>query len=975
MSAAKYLTITFTLLLFAMQVQGQNLLRTDSIKSWILEIKQLGENYPDSGYQMIQKLRAQNPDLSLEIEADLLKTEGAFSIFQRKLDNGYQKFQESGKVYQQMIDNYKKEGDTLNADYFETIKSKSNIINNLGAVSFYQGDQEKAVLLFIEASEIQKALLDCPYEPIRDKSLEDYAMSVDNIGSIYKSMNQFEKALEYRQKALALMGDRNDRSALRVKFNIAQLYEGLEEWDSTYKYAMTVFLQADTSNLANEYYAAASLLGSVHTTFDYLDSAKYYLDIASPMVERVGSNLWTDIHHTRMAKYYLKIGDEEKALENIQTAEEQIAQTGAQGNMTLVYDLLHQIHYALAKKHNRPSDYLKSVDYLKLKVDLNDSLVAAQRFKEFNELQSKYETEKKEAENAFLRSETELKEATISQQKIWLLSIAILFVAVLGLLIFQIRARRLLARQKELIQNQKNKLSELDASKSRFFANLSHDLRTPITLILGHLRVIGTDEGGYLSAQGELSRQKAIDNSEKLLSMSDEIRDLSSLEDGRMKLIYQNVKIIEYLTLLTSMFKSAADIKGISLKFHSKMEPEFKANLDPRQFEKIIYNLLSNALKFTEEGDTISIAVLDLDEQQYEVKISDTGVGIKAEQLPYIFDRYYQSPENEYRSVEGLGIGLSLVKELVSLHGGIIEAQSEPGNGTTFIIRLPKNLEVDTEPFIISISDYIERKSFLFKDTLTESKSLQSITNSESKEFSILVVDDHSEIREYIATFLLDKYNVFYANNGYEALDILGKTKINLVITDLMMPIMDGFELMDELKEKNNDLPIMVVSARTLSDDRQKILEKGVNEIMSKPFNEHEFVNRVANILTNKQLQEPLIVTHKDVKLEMQNEVLLKVNDLLKSRIKDSKVSVEDIAATIFASERTTFRMIKELTGLTPLEYITDFRLSVAHDLLSKKEFSTLTEISKAVGITSSTRFVQLYKQKFNVDPKEKLKK
>ncbi|MFY0600136.1 MAG: response regulator [Cyclobacteriaceae bacterium] len=968
MSAPKHIALSFLILVWNTSI-AQNLLPNDSIRNWVLEIKQIAENYPDSAKGLIKTLRSENPELPLEIEADLLKVEGAIAVYTRMLDTAMVKFEKSGDVYQQIIENREEIGDTLDDYYFDFIKSRSNIINNIGGVAYYKGDHEQSVLKFIEASEIQKSLLNCPTEAVRESAFRDYTSSIDNISSIYRSMEQYDKALEYSMKAHAMLGDRRDRLSMRFKLSIAQSYYKTNKNDSVKKYISQILLYADTVSMANEYYTASSMMGSYYLAKDQLDSAFFYLNRATKEIDEMNISVTTELHHQRLGEYYLKIMDYENALGELKKSLGIVKATQTKGSLTKTYKLLHETYLEIARTNKSIYDYELAVGYLQKNIQLNDSLTEAQRFKEFNELQSKYEAEKKEAENNFLRSETANKEQTISNQQKWILAFAVLFSIAIILLIFQIRSRLLLSKQKVLIQDQKNKLAELDATKSRFFANLSHDLRTPITLIMGNLKIVNSDEGGYLSVQGERSCQKAYENANKLLSLSDEIRDLTSLEDGQLSLIFKKVSIQEYLNLLVSMFKSAADVKGIELIFEAGSKTDFNVHLDPKQFEKVIYNLLSNALKFTSKGEQISLKVSEVDSRNYYISITDTGKGIKEEQLPYIFDRYYQSPENDYYMVEGLGIGLSLAKELVALHGGDISVESQLGEGTTFNLTIPKNLHQEADNHVISVSDYMKAKSSDFKNNLTGSKKRVEVDNSYIKESTVLIVDDHIEIREYISTFILDKYNVFYAGNGVEALELLEKTKIDLIITDLMMPVMDGLELLDLIKEKKIRVPVMVVSARTLSNDKQKILSKGVNEFISKPFDENEFINRVNNIISNKEYQESAIVTNKEFKKEIQNDIIAKINDLLHERLQEPKISVQDIASTIFASERKTFRLIKELTGFTPQEYITDFRLSVAKNLLNQNEFTSLAEISNAVGIGNSTRFAKVYEEKFGYHP------
>ena len=246
--------------------------------------------------------------------------------------------------------------------------------------------------------------------------------------------------------------------------------------------------------------------------------------------------------------------------------------------------------------------------------------------------------------------------------------------------------------------------------------------------------------------------------------------------------------------------------------------------------------MVSNAFKFTGEGSLIRVELDQPESDWIEIKVSDDGIGIDQKHLPSIFDRYFQAPDGSYKEKEGFGIGLALVKELVNLHGGTITAQSEVGFGTSFTIKLPLNLDKNVDPDTLSES-VLKTKDILTTEDGGSSGSLLRSGNDKSLT-SVLVVDDHPEVREYISGIVRQRFNVIEAKNGQHALEILSENKVNAIITDLMMPWLDGFGLIEEIKKdaQLSSIPVMVVSARTTEEDKLKVLNSGVNDFMSKPF-------------------------------------------------------------------------------------------------------------------------------------------
>lgn len=534
--------------------------------------------------------------------------------------------------------------------------------------------------------------------------------------------------------------------------------------------------------------------------------------------------------------------------------------------------------------------------------------------------------------------------------------------------------------QRDEISSQAEKLSRLDKFKSRFFANVSHDLRTPLTLIKGHIFQLKSEEN-YLNTQSLESLAILEKNSDKLVQLTDEIKDIILLEDEKLTLHYQKVQIEDHLQTLVNLFDSSANLKGIDLRFTSAMKERLSMNLDPLQFEKIIYNLLSNALKFTPKGGYIEVA-LSAEGENVLISVSDNGAGISSENVEYIFTRYYQASENIHYSKEGVGIGLALVLELVKLHEGNIRVESELGKGARFEIVLPFNLDkITAEESPEEVFELTKKGLLLDKEPAGEpyhSIEQKELPQKEGLK-TILIVDDHPDIRNYIRTLLEDSFNILQAGDGKAALTVLKQEKVDLVITDLMMPWLDGHGLIEEMnkEERFKNIPVLVVSARTAAEDKIKVLEKGVNDFIAKPFLPDELKLRVINAIEKQQTGGNVwdaLAKDKKKFNAIEKNVINRINDLIISRIDDPKLSVQHIADELIYSRRNAFNIVKELTKMSPKDYIKQVRFKYAMDLLKKKKVSSVTEAAQAIGMTNTTYFSRQFEAIMKVHPSELLK-
>ena len=538
--------------------------------------------------------------------------------------------------------------------------------------------------------------------------------------------------------------------------------------------------------------------------------------------------------------------------------------------------------------------------------------------------------------------------------------------------------------QQLLVFQETEQLRELDKMKSQFFANISHELRTPITLILAPLSQLlkQKDLQEKYKSQIGLVHQ----NGKNLLSLVNEVLDLSKMEVGKLELHPIATKIPQFFERIVANFESAAKVKGIEYQFMTFLQKDIVALFDQEKLEKILNNLLSNALKFTPKNGTIQIIVGQM-EKDLIVKVKDSGDGISDEDLPFIFDRYFQSKNKQMSG--GTGIGLALTKELVELMGGQISVQSEVGEGTEFEIKLPIVAVVDTLHCNVSTATIEKHQTQeMFNPILTK------VTSNKNKD-TILLVEDNPLLQQFIQSVLAPHYNVVVTGNGVEALEELLINNYQLIISDVMMPEMDGFTLLEKVKADDRfcSIPFVLLTARADIQDKLRGLRIGVDDYMTKPFEVEELLLRIKNLIKNsknrlalnieeekvdnkpqkvksitKSTNHQLPITNHDLKwLEQVETIALR-------ELKNNNFNTNQLADELFISKSKLFRKIKSITGLTPMKYIKLLRLQKAKRILETEEVLTLTEVCYAIGLENTTHFAKAYEAEFGKRPHELLK-
>lgn len=532
---------------------------------------------------------------------------------------------------------------------------------------------------------------------------------------------------------------------------------------------------------------------------------------------------------------------------------------------------------------------------------------------------------------------------------------------------------------------QATRLEQLDRMKTRFFANISHEFRTPLTLILGPLEQF---LAGKLPSSPENDYRIMHRNALRLQGLINQLLDLSKLDAGGLKLQAQPTEIGRMLKTLCQSFLSLAEQLGVQLHLDFP-GTEQVVYLDREKFEKILTNILSNTFKFTPKGGVVQVRLrlhLPSDDDPgsdvsfVEIEIRDTGIGITQEQLPHIFDRFYQADAGQNRVQEGSGIGLALARELVELHHGDIRVASEPGKGTTFFIKLPTGKSHLQDEEIISenlpeVHDFQPAVRDIFAAEKVAASSTTHPVVSGSAPL-VLIVEDNADLRYYLRSRLNDKYRIAEAENGQKGIAIAQESMPDLVISDVMMPETDGFELCRRLKtdERTSHIPVILLTALAAPENKLEGLENRADDYIVKPFDAGELRVRVRNLIENREMLRQRFRTESgiqpaNVTVTRHDEVFLKkALSVVEKHLANQRFSLDDFAGEMAWSAKTLQRKIKALTGFTAHEFIYDIRLKTAAQLLRESD-DTVTTIAIDTGFSSPGHLAKLFRKRFGMSP------
>jgi len=524
-------------------------------------------------------------------------------------------------------------------------------------------------------------------------------------------------------------------------------------------------------------------------------------------------------------------------------------------------------------------------------------------------------------------------------------------------------------------------LAEIDRIKTHFFTDISHEIRTPLTLILGPLETISKEEMLSSRMTGMIDLMKS--NANRLMNLVNQLLDISSLDAGKMKITLVQDDIVKCLKILVYEFLSLAESKHINY-IADLPEKVFKTWFDRDKTEKIISNLLSNAFKYSSQNGTVQCIIKietdkDINDRYYlDIRVMDSGKGISKENQDRIFDRFFRVEGHQENEGYGTGIGLSLVREFVSLLHGKLKLSSTPGKGSDFKITLPLGKEhLTPEEYIITgSSNDISGKSF--RDLIDLKPDTGPVKPEVRKRIRILIIEDNKELREYIKDSLHDNYNILEADNGRSGINIAFTMIPDLIVTDILMPGLDGTELCTQLKndDRTSHIPIIMLTAKSTSEDKLRGLLSGADDYIFKPFNISELITRISNLLSMRDKLKlkydrfNILGTGNEIPETTDDRFMDRVINIINASLRDHTFDVRSLQEKIGMSKTHLTRKLEVLTGLSPGKMIRNIRLERAAELL-KTRAGNITEVSNSVGISNPSNFTKAFKKHFGVSPKD----
>lgn len=522
-------------------------------------------------------------------------------------------------------------------------------------------------------------------------------------------------------------------------------------------------------------------------------------------------------------------------------------------------------------------------------------------------------------------------------------------------------------RLNQELQERKH-VEEISAMKVKFFTNLSHELRTPVSLIILPIEnmLAKNPEQGIKN-----NLTMVLRNAKRLLFIVNQLLDFRKLEVGEITYHPVSGDIVSFVKDVTLPFMDISQNKNVKLTVRSNVE-ELYTSFDPNKLERIIFNLLSNAFKFTGNRGSVEVA-LNYDESKalpISIKVSDTGIGIDKNKIDNIFKPFYQIENQGNISDLGTGIGLSITYEFVRLHNGNIKVESELDKGTTFTIELP--MSEDSTPVL---KEDLPAEEFVTVFDKTKPNTIEAVTK---KQQTVLIVDDNDDFRFYLVENLRGKYNVVDANNGVMAYEKAHRFSPDIIVSDVMMPEMDGFELCEKLKTDvtTSHIPIILLTANTLDEDKITGFEAGADEYITKPFNVGVLQARIRNLLNKKAEQRTLLneqpgVAISEIHLPSLDEKLLeKVIKYTNEKMADTEFGVEELSKLVGMSSVYLNKKMSALTGKTTSEYVRFIRLRKAAQLLEKSDLS-ISQVAYEVGYNSPKYFSKYFKDEYGILPSE----
>lgn len=825
-------------------------------------------------------------------------------------------------------------------------KNKSGMAKahkSLALVYYDQGEYYGSLKHFLKADSLME-----------NEVTIDRGETFQNIGQLYHILGNPQLELKYLQNAHNIYQQMNDDYGISA---VEMSFGNLELSNKNYERARVHF---ETALKFFETYNDTRMRASVYR---YLGRSYYYLKElkkALALYEKALVLLQPAAEGDITRLYCLhEMGEVLVALRQYPRAEKvlgtALAKTEITGGLNEKADILK----SMAGMYQQQSDFKKAFEFQLLYREVADTLSRIKASKEIVEVEARYQNEKKEREIALLAAQHQLTQREKQEQQMLFIFIIAGVLTVAIVFYFLLKTK----------QKANLKLKELDELKSRFFANISHEFRTPLTLIAGPVE--NRLNSNSLPADEKADLEMISRNSKQLLSLVDQLLDLSKIESGNLQLRLERGDVSALLKALASSFHYLAEQKKLDYRV-AISDAQNEVWYDRDVIQKIVTNLLSNAFKYTPEQGVITMSA-EIDNGILGITIANSGSGISTSDVARIFERFYQI---DGRS-GGIGIGLALVKELINLLKGNIQVNSSPGELTTFSITIPVTKEAFPKANVIQAHPIISIPDSLLPEETVHSKN-EFLEEDAGGLPVLLLVEDHHEVRSFIKTILQSEYQILEAANGKTGLDLALEHIPDLIISDVMMPDIDGIGLCAKLKthEFTSHIPVILLTAKAGEENVLTGFESGADDYITKPFSATLLKVRVQKLIElrrtlHKRYSSEIILKPKQIVVSSTDEQFLqKVQQILDSHLTNSDFTVEIFASEIGMSRMQLHRKLKGLIGLSATNFIKSQRLAMAAGLLSKSD-ANISEIGYLVGFNDPSYFSKCFKETYQCTPTE----
>jgi len=957
-------------------------------------------SYPDSAFVIAELIHSQaiNRNNKLYL-AKALKLKGIIKDVQGEYDqshNYYQKalditetdslFAESVRICRNIGFLYRMQGElNLALKFYQKSLEVSQKINwPEGITGAYNGlgnvyQEQKNLPLALES--YQKSLKISEQQKDTNSMVRAYV----NIGLVYLSLKELDKSIDYFEQSMNYYEKIGDEKRLIGTYsNLGIVYKDLEEYDKAKQYLTDGLILAKELNFTSEIVNSQINLGNIYKLQGELTAAMdYYTKALNFLDEHRNPKL--------LAKLYFNIGSLKNKSRDYSTG---IKWCDKAYDLSVQYQFLEEKMLScecLTESYKNLGNIYLAYDYLRQFYNARDSLTMLENDEEVNRMAMQYAYEKQHLADSLAMEEQKLIQKLAYQENLnkermqrnasiyFVVALLIFAILLFSRLYLTRKTNRKLAEKNQIIAQEKQRAEESERAKEQFFNNVSHEFRTPLTLILGPLDKLidSTTDESFKEQLGMVKR-----NANRLHNMINELLNLYKLESGSVKVNVKKGDLGQFVYRYVQSFEPLAKQKSIKLEFKADGN-YFEVYFDSEKIEKVLSNLLSNAFKFVDEGGKVIVTIESKRNKINSsdgviISVADDGIGIPKDKIDHVFDRFYQVDESLSRNYAGTGIGLSLTKELVELHHGWIKAESEKGKGATFSFYLPYGKQhFKEEDLLDDISDGLTPVG---KEE-QQPENLPAEAGGKKKGLPVLlVVEDNPDMRLYIKNDLRDKYKVIEASNGKEGLEKAIEHIPDLIISDVMMPRMDGNEMSFKLKQdqRTSHIPVILVTARTTTEQKIEGLETGVDAYLSKPFNSRELQVRIKNLINQRQqlrkrysgdLSQAIRIADTDI-ASMDQQFLEKALKVVEENIGDAEFTVESFGSKMAMSRVQLHRKLTALTDQSASRFIRTIRLKHAADLLAKGG-ATVTDTAYKYGFNNMSYFAKCFSEEYNMTPSE----